>query len=214
MSKPFYITTPIYYVNDKPHIGHAYTTISADMISRFHKLAGRESFFLTGTDEHGNKVAEAAAEAGVATAKNQQGLAQPAVDKAEDAVVIAQANLALIKAGPRPAEIAAAEAALAAAESTVTQAQAGRNVALNTISEADIASAEANLAVATAELRTMEEAYQQILDGCFDAPDGQTVCPLYGTIEEQTRGKVETARARARAQNRFGINAEGKTAVF
>ena len=65
MSKPFYITTPIYYVNDKPHIGHAYTTISADMISRFHKLAGRESFFLTGTDEHGNKVAEAAAEAGL-----------------------------------------------------------------------------------------------------------------------------------------------------
>ena len=63
MPKPFYITTPIYYVNDKPHIGHAYTTISADMISRFHKLAGRDTFFLTGTDEHGNKVAEAAAKA-------------------------------------------------------------------------------------------------------------------------------------------------------
>lgn len=52
-------------MNDKPHIGHAYTTIIADMISRFHKIAGRESFFLTGTDEHGNKVAEAAAEAGM-----------------------------------------------------------------------------------------------------------------------------------------------------
>jgi multidrug resistance efflux pump len=148
---------------------------------------------------------EAAADAGVATAKNQQGLAQIAVEKAEDAVVIAQANLALIKAGPRPAEIAAAE-------STVTQAQAGRNVALNTISEADIASAEANLAVATAELRTMEETYQQILDGCFDAPDGQTVCPLYGTLEEQTRDQVETARAnQVAAQSMLDVLNAGPT---
>ena len=63
--KPFYITTPIYYVNDKPHIGHAYTTIAADMMARFHRLNGREVFFLTGTDEHGNKVAEAAQKAGL-----------------------------------------------------------------------------------------------------------------------------------------------------
>jgi methionyl-tRNA synthetase len=61
VAKPFYITTPIYYVNDRPHIGHAYTTIAADLITRFHRLAGRESFFLTGTDEHGSKVADAAA---------------------------------------------------------------------------------------------------------------------------------------------------------
>lgn len=65
MRKPFYITTPIYYVNDKPHIGHAYTTIAADMMARFHRIAGREVFFLTGTDEHGNKVAEAAQKAGL-----------------------------------------------------------------------------------------------------------------------------------------------------
>ncbi len=65
MSKPFYVTTPIYYVNDQPHIGHAYTTIAADMLARFHRLAGREAFFLTGTDEHGAKVAEAAAAAGL-----------------------------------------------------------------------------------------------------------------------------------------------------
>ena len=65
MPRPFYVTTPIYYVNDKPHIGHAYTTIAADLLARFHRLAGRDSFFLTGTDEHGSKVAEAAAEAGV-----------------------------------------------------------------------------------------------------------------------------------------------------
>ncbi|MEA3296628.1 MAG: methionine--tRNA ligase [candidate division Zixibacteria bacterium] len=60
MPKPFYVTTPIYYVNDVPHIGHAYTTIAADLLARFHRLAGREAFFLTGTDEHGSKVAEAA----------------------------------------------------------------------------------------------------------------------------------------------------------
>ncbi|UCC45591.1 MAG: methionine--tRNA ligase [Candidatus Zixiibacteriota bacterium] len=65
MRKPFYITTPIYYVNDRPHIGHAYTTIAADLVARFHRLADREAFFLTGTDEHGSKVAEAAAEAGM-----------------------------------------------------------------------------------------------------------------------------------------------------
>ncbi|TET96621.1 MAG: methionine--tRNA ligase, partial [Candidatus Zixiibacteriota bacterium] len=65
MSRPLYVTTPIYYVNDRPHIGHAYTTIAADMITRFHRLAGRECFFVTGTDEHGSKVAEAAAKAGL-----------------------------------------------------------------------------------------------------------------------------------------------------
>jgi methionyl-tRNA synthetase len=60
MSKQFYITTPIYYVNAKPHIGHAYTTLGADVISRWHKLQGEDAYFLTGTDEHGAKVAEAA----------------------------------------------------------------------------------------------------------------------------------------------------------
>ncbi len=65
MQKPFYITTPIYYVNDRPHIGHAYTTIAADLMARYHRLAGREAFFLTGTDEHGTKIAEAAAAAGM-----------------------------------------------------------------------------------------------------------------------------------------------------
>ncbi|MDH4222606.1 MAG: methionine--tRNA ligase [candidate division Zixibacteria bacterium] len=61
----YLITTPIYYVNDKPHIGHAYTTIAADVLSRFHRLKGEQTFFLTGTDEHGSKVAEAAEKAGI-----------------------------------------------------------------------------------------------------------------------------------------------------
>jgi len=60
MSKKFYITTPIYYVNDVPHIGHAYTTIAADTLARYHRLKGDAVFFLTGTDEHGQKVEKAA----------------------------------------------------------------------------------------------------------------------------------------------------------
>jgi methionyl-tRNA synthetase len=67
MSAPntFYITTPIYYVNDVPHIGHAYTTIAADVLARYWRLRGREVFFLTGLDEHGQKVQQAAAKAGI-----------------------------------------------------------------------------------------------------------------------------------------------------
>ena len=65
MNKTFYITTPIYYVNDIPHIGHAYTTILADVISRYQKQIGNDSFFLTGVDEHGQKVQEAAKKRGV-----------------------------------------------------------------------------------------------------------------------------------------------------
>ena len=61
----FYITTPIYYVNDVPHIGHAYTTVIADALARFKRLAGEEVFFLTGTDEHGQKVQRAATEKGL-----------------------------------------------------------------------------------------------------------------------------------------------------
>ena len=63
--KKFYITTPIYYVNDVPHIGHAYTTIAADVVARFKRLEGYEVFFLTGTDEHGQKVQQAAENSGV-----------------------------------------------------------------------------------------------------------------------------------------------------
>ncbi|MEK9156200.1 MAG: class I tRNA ligase family protein [Patescibacteria group bacterium] len=64
MSKKYYITTPIYYVNDVPHVGHAYTTIAADVLARYHREKGEEVFFLTGTDEHGAKIAEAAEKAG------------------------------------------------------------------------------------------------------------------------------------------------------
>lgn len=63
--KTFYITTPIYYVNDVPHIGHAYTTIAADILARYWRMHGRDVFFLTGLDEHGQKVEQAAAKAGI-----------------------------------------------------------------------------------------------------------------------------------------------------
>jgi hypothetical protein len=57
---PFQITTPIYYVNDKPHIGHAYTTVACDVMARFMRLSGRPVWFQTGTDEHGQKVEQSA----------------------------------------------------------------------------------------------------------------------------------------------------------
>lgn len=65
MSNTFFVTTPIYYVNDVPHIGHAYTTIAADILARHHRQLGDDVFFLTGTDEHGNPAAKAAARRGI-----------------------------------------------------------------------------------------------------------------------------------------------------
>jgi len=65
VSSTCYITTPIYYVNDRPHIGHAYTSLAADVLARWRRMQGRDVFFLTGTDEHGQKVEKAAAGAGM-----------------------------------------------------------------------------------------------------------------------------------------------------
>jgi methionyl-tRNA synthetase len=67
--KPFYLTTPIYYINAQPHIGHAYTTMVADAIARSRRLLGEDVFFMTGTDEHGQKVERAAQKAGIETKK-------------------------------------------------------------------------------------------------------------------------------------------------
>ena len=62
-----YITTPIYYVNDKPHVGHAYTSVACDALARFYRLKGYEVFFLTGTDEHGLKIQQATEQKEVTT---------------------------------------------------------------------------------------------------------------------------------------------------
>jgi methionyl-tRNA synthetase len=66
MDRPFYVSTPIYYVNDRPHIGHAYSTVAADVISRYQRLRGRSAYFLTGLDEHGLKIERRAKEEGLA----------------------------------------------------------------------------------------------------------------------------------------------------
>ncbi|MGH9886151.1 MAG: class I tRNA ligase family protein, partial [bacterium] len=65
MTQTFYITTPIYYVNDVPHLGHAYTTLVADTMARFHRMRGDDTRFLTGTDEHGQKVEQTAKDRGM-----------------------------------------------------------------------------------------------------------------------------------------------------
>ena len=61
----FYVTTPIYYVNDVPHIGHAYTTMLADLVARYRRALGEDVYFLTGTDEHGQKAQDAALKRGL-----------------------------------------------------------------------------------------------------------------------------------------------------
>ena len=63
--RPFYVTTPIYYVNDEPHIGHTYTTVVADAVARYRRATGWDVRFLTGTDEHGQKIERAAAKLGI-----------------------------------------------------------------------------------------------------------------------------------------------------
>jgi len=75
-SKTYYLTTPIYYVNDVPHIGHAYTTIACDVLARFMRMDGYKVKFLTGTDEHGQKVEKSAAAAGVAPQTFTDGVSQ------------------------------------------------------------------------------------------------------------------------------------------
>src|SRR6266403_2469681 len=69
MPKTFFITTAIYYTNSSPHVGHAYEMVLADVIARYHRLKGEKVFFLTGVDQHGQKVQQSAAKAGVAPAE-------------------------------------------------------------------------------------------------------------------------------------------------
>src|SRR2546421_8796397 len=65
MSDRYYLTTPIYYPNAEPHIGHVYTTIAADTFARYHRLSGQDTFLLTGTDEHGIKMVKTAVDQGI-----------------------------------------------------------------------------------------------------------------------------------------------------
>ncbi len=156
----------------------------------------------------------ASAQAGLVAAQKQVELAQAAAQSAQGAVEAAEANLALTKAGPRAEEIAAAEANLAAAEAAVQQAASQRNAALDVASDADIFEAEARVAEATAQVRALEEGYQDILDACFELPDGSEVCPLYGPVEESTRQQLEVARQNlAAAQAALDALRQGPTAA-
>src|SRR5438034_9224733 len=80
MAKTFFITTAIDYTNSAPHIGHAYEKILADVIARYHRLKGEDVFFLTGVDQHGQKVQQSAAKAGVPPAEFVKDITQKFVD--------------------------------------------------------------------------------------------------------------------------------------
>src|SRR5437660_9379670 len=80
MPKIFFITTAIYYTNSSPHVGHAYEMVLADVIARYHRLKGENVFFLTGVDQHGQKVQQSAAKAGVPPAEFVKGITQKFVD--------------------------------------------------------------------------------------------------------------------------------------
>jgi methionyl-tRNA synthetase len=83
MPKTFFITTAIYYTNSSPHVGHAYEMVLADAIARYHRLKGEKVFFLTGVDQHGQKVQQSAAKAGIAPAEFVKGISQKFVDLAK-----------------------------------------------------------------------------------------------------------------------------------
>lgn len=135
----------------------------------------------------------AAAEARLQSAEAELASARAGVSTAELGVLAANANLALIKTGALPEEIAAAEQEIEAAQAGVTEAAAGRDASLE-IPESQIRAAEANVAAARAELEAVQESYNAIIDACFDLPTGETICPLYGTVEENTRGQLEVAQ--------------------
>lgn len=140
----------------------------------------------------------AAAEANLAAAQAELEVARSGVARSQVGVTSAEAQLAQVRAGAQPQEIAAAEQGLAAAQAAVAQAAGNRDATLN-VSSASVQAAEAELAAAIAEVEPLEDAYQQILDACFEAPDGSEVCPLYGPVEENTRFQLEAARANVEA---------------
>ncbi len=120
--------------------------------------------------------------------------AQLAVQQAEAAVEAAQAQLALLQAGPRPAEIAAAQAQVKEAEAAVAQAVAQRDQLAAGTTDAEIAAARAQVAAAEAQQRQAHEAHEQTMK-CYDRPDGSKYCPLLGPAEEQARYALEAANA-------------------
>jgi HlyD family secretion protein len=146
--------------------------------------------------ENGLRQAEAglaAAEAAHEAAATESAVAESGVQRAESGVTSAEANLALVKAGATPEELAAAEKNLAAAEASIVAASGDRDASVR-VSDAAVQSAQARVAAAQAELDSLQRTYDDILDACFEKSGGGEICPLYGTVEEQTRAQLEAAK--------------------
>lgn len=140
-----------------------------------------------------------AVQASLEAARTQQAQAEAAVETAQARADVAAAQLALVQSEAQAEEIAAAESRLAAAQSAVAQAVATRDALLESVgTDSQIQAARADVAAANAELRTLEEQYETIIDTCFDTPEGE-ICPLYGPVEESTRAQLQAAQARADA---------------
>ena len=136
---------------------------------------------------------KAAAEAALQAAEARLAVAESGIARAEAAQKGAVAQLELAKAGATPEEIAATEKQLAAAEAGIVTAAGNRDAAVR-VSDAQVQGAQAQLAAAQAEVDQLQEAYDDIIDLCFDTPKGE-ICPLYGPVEENTRFQLEAAKA-------------------
>lgn len=141
---------------------------------------------------------KAAAEAALQAAEAKLALAESGIARAEAAQKGAVAQLALVKAGATPEEIAAAEKNLAAAEAGIVTAAGNRDAAVR-VSDAQVQSAQAQVAAAQAQVEQLQKSYDDIIDLCFDLPDGGEICPLYGPVEENTRFQLEAAKANLKA---------------
>lgn len=189
------VVEPLFFANHSFQIGG---TVAEILVAEGDEVQAGDALVVLDMAQLQTAVTQAEARlvsvrANVDAVQNQLALAEAAVVIAQTRVEAAQAQLDLVNAGPLPAEIAAAEASLAAAEAGVSQAIGNRDARLDISNPSDIQQAEANVAQATAELRGLEDAYQNIIDTCFDTPDGE-VCPLYGAVEESTRSQLEVAR--------------------
>jgi HlyD family secretion protein len=134
-----------------------------------------------------------AAQAAYEAALTELVVAESAVTRAEAGVTSAEANLALVRAGATQEELEAAEKNLAAAEASIVAAAGDRDAAVR-VSDAEVQQAQARVAQAQAELESLQRTYDDILDSCFDLPDGTEVCPLFGPVEERTRAQLEAAK--------------------
>jgi HlyD family secretion protein len=129
-------------------------------------------------------------------------------------VEVAEAQLALTEAGPQPEAVRAAERRVAAAQASLSQAVANRDDTLTIGTEPEIEAARAQVASTKAAREQLEQQYETILDSCFETPDGDEVCPLYGPVEEQTRAQLQAARQReAAAQAQLDRLRAGPTAA-